>query len=60
MHAKIFFKLTLGEWPLGWKRGEWTPAFKKGDPHEKGNGKREKFLKREKGTVTQQTTQLWF
>ena len=29
--------ITLGEWPLGWKRGEWTPVFKKEDPHEKGN-----------------------
>ena len=19
--------ITLGEWPLGWKRGEWTPFF---------------------------------
>ena len=22
---------------MGWKRGEWTPVFKKDDPHEKGN-----------------------
>ena len=29
--------ITLGEWPLGWKRGEWTPVLKKEDPHEKGN-----------------------
>ena len=29
--------ITLGEWPLGWKRGEWTPVFKKEDPHEMGN-----------------------
>ena len=29
--------ITLGEWPLGWKSGEWTPVLKKEDPHEKGN-----------------------
>ena len=22
---------------MGWKRGEWTPVFKKEDPHKKGN-----------------------
>ena len=29
--------ITLGEWPSGSKRGEWTPVFKKEDPLEKGN-----------------------
>ena len=31
--------ITLGEWALGWKRGEWTPVLKKEDAHEKGNYK---------------------
>ncbi|PFX14021.1 putative 115 kDa protein [Stylophora pistillata] len=29
--------ITLGEWPAVWKKGEWTPVFKKEDPHEKKN-----------------------
>ena len=29
--------ITLGEWPAVWKKGEWTPVFKKEDPHEKEN-----------------------
>ena len=29
--------ITLGEWPMGWKKGEWTPVFKREDPHEMGN-----------------------
>ena len=23
--------INLGEWPSEWKKGEWTPVFKKGD-----------------------------
>ncbi|KAL9986821.1 hypothetical protein ACROYT_G001023 [Oculina patagonica] len=29
--------ITCGEWPTMWKKGEWTPVFKKEDPHEKEN-----------------------
>ena len=39
--ATLFnLSITLGEWALGWKRGEWTPVLKKEDPHEKGNYRR--------------------
>ena len=29
--------ITCCEWPTMWKKGEWTPVFKKEDPHEKEN-----------------------
>ena len=29
--------IHLGEWPSEWKKGEWTPVFKKGDRQDKLN-----------------------
>ena len=29
--------IDLGEWPSEWKKGEWTPVFKKGDRQDKLN-----------------------
>ena len=29
--------IELNQWPSEWKKGEWTPAFKKGDRQDKLN-----------------------
>ena len=29
--------ITKHQWPSNWKKGEWTPVFKKEDPQDKGN-----------------------
>lgn len=29
--------IKLSQWPTAWKRGEWTPVFKKGDRQDEKN-----------------------